>query len=102
MVILTRLCADASAAPTPATSGTWFDLVNTAGTSPLYSQIPNIWSHEYQMGMEPYLMAVNATEESRLALGKHYPCTNSPFSDHIQLLQRLLKNKLDASGSINR
>ena len=54
------------------------------------------------MGMEPYLAAVNATEESRLALGKHYPCTNSPFSDHIQLLQRMLKNKLDASGSITR
>ncbi|KAG9251795.1 pyridoxal phosphate-dependent transferase [Emericellopsis atlantica] len=82
------------------TNGTWFDLVNPAGTSPLYSQIPNIWSHEYQMGMQPYLAAVSATEQSRMVLGKHYPCTNSPFSDHIQLLQHMLKNKLDASGSI--
>ncbi|KAI6780683.1 uncharacterized protein J7T54_001187 [Emericellopsis cladophorae] len=86
--------------PAAETSGTWFDLVNPGGTSPLYSQIPNIWSHEYQMGMQPYLAAVNATEESRMMLGKHYPCTNSPFSDHIQLLQHMLKNKLDASGSI--
>jgi threonine aldolase len=53
------------------------------------------------MGMQPYLTAISATEESRMALGKHYPCTNSPFSDHIQLLQRMLKNKLDTSGPIS-
>ncbi|KAM5342105.1 hypothetical protein ACJ41O_015136 [Fusarium nematophilum] len=76
------------------------ELINAAGTSPLYPQIPNIWSFEYQMGMQPYLSAINATEESSMMLGKDWAFSNSPFSDHIQLLQRLLKSKLTASGFI--
>ncbi|KAF5601709.1 uncharacterized protein FSUBG_8075 [Fusarium subglutinans] len=76
------------------------ELINTSGTSPFYSQIPNIWSHEYQMGMQPYLTAINATAESSLVLGKDYSFTNSPFSDHIQLLQRMLKNKLNTLGFV--
>ncbi|KAF5654628.1 hypothetical protein F25303_1278 [Fusarium sp. NRRL 25303] len=76
------------------------ELINVSGTSPLYSQIPNIWSHEYQMGMQPYLTAINATAESSLVLGKDYSFTNSPFSDHIQLLQRMLKNKLNTLGFV--
>ncbi|RBQ73824.1 hypothetical protein FVER14953_10107 [Fusarium verticillioides] len=39
------------------------ELINVSGTSPFYSQIPNIWSHEYQMGMQPYLTAINATAD---------------------------------------
>ncbi|KAK1973312.1 hypothetical protein LZ30DRAFT_611229 [Colletotrichum cereale] len=74
------------------------ELVNVAGTSPLYAQIPNIWSFEYQTGVEPYLTAMAATEESSTLLRKDWTLSNSPFSDHIQLLQRLLKNKLRASG----
>ncbi|ENH65822.1 hypothetical protein FOC1_g10003447 [Fusarium oxysporum f. sp. cubense race 1] len=62
------------------------ELINVSGTSPFYSQIPNIWSHEYQMGMQPYLI--------------DYSFTNSPFSDHIQLLQRMLKNKLNTLGFV--
>ncbi|KAK2001913.1 hypothetical protein LX36DRAFT_310416 [Colletotrichum falcatum] len=74
------------------------ELVNVAGTCPLYPQIPNIWSFEYQTGVEPYLAAMAATQESSTLLRKNWTPSNSPFSDHIQLLQRLLKNKLRASG----
>ncbi|KAF4445846.1 hypothetical protein F53441_10492 [Fusarium austroafricanum] len=81
-------------------SGLTSELINVAGTSPFYSQIPNIWTHEYQMGMQPYLTAINATTESSMVLGKDYSFTNSPFSDHIQLLQRMLKNKLNTLGFV--
>ncbi|OHW99665.1 bZIP transcription factor [Colletotrichum incanum] len=74
------------------------ELINVAGTSPLCPQIPNIWSFEYQTGIEPYLTAMAATQESSMMLRKDWALSNSPFSDHIQLLQRLLKNKLRASG----
>ncbi|KAF5023027.1 hypothetical protein F66182_4911 [Fusarium sp. NRRL 66182] len=76
------------------------ELINVTGTNPFYSQIPNIWSYEYQMGMQPYLNAVAATEESSMVLGKDYSFTNSPFSDHIQVLQRMLKNKLNSFGFV--
>ncbi|CCF45289.1 hypothetical protein CH063_14420 [Colletotrichum higginsianum] len=74
------------------------ELINVAGTSPLYAQIPNIWSFEYQTGIEPYMTAMAATQESSTMLRKDWALSNSPFSDHIQLLQRLLKDKLRASG----
>nr|XP_036578572.1 bZIP transcription factor [Colletotrichum truncatum]KAF6785867.1 bZIP transcription factor [Colletotrichum truncatum] len=74
------------------------ELINVAGTNPLYSQIPNIWSFEYQTGVEPYQVAMEATQESSVMLRKDWALSNSPFSDHIQLLQRLLKSKLAASG----
>ncbi|KAJ0330091.1 hypothetical protein COL922a_012631 [Colletotrichum nupharicola] len=74
------------------------ELINAAGISPLYNQIPNIWSFEYQTGVEPYQAAMAATQESSLVLRKNWTLSNSPFSDHIQLLQRLLKRKLAASG----
>lgn len=50
------------------------------------------------MGIQPYLTAMAANEESSMMLRKDWTLTNSPFSDHIQLLQRLLKSKLNASG----
>ncbi|WYZ44799.1 hypothetical protein EsH8_VIII_000115 [Colletotrichum jinshuiense] len=40
------------------------ELINVAGISPIYPQIPNIWSFEYQMGIQPYLTAMAANEES--------------------------------------
>ncbi|KXH59767.1 hypothetical protein CSAL01_06416 [Colletotrichum salicis] len=76
------------------------ELINVAGTSPFYAQIPNIWSFEYQTGIEPYLTAMAATQESSMALRKDMPVSNSPFSDHIKLLQHLLKSKLAANGFI--
>ncbi|KAF5007185.1 hypothetical protein FDECE_6495 [Fusarium decemcellulare] len=89
-----------TAMPTPMGGATSSELINVAGTSPIYPQIPNIWSYEYQMGMQPYLTAMSATEESSMMLGKDYAFTNSPFSDHIQLLQRLLKHKLNTIGFV--
>ncbi|OLN97022.1 hypothetical protein CCHL11_02035 [Colletotrichum chlorophyti] len=77
------------------------ELINVAGTSPLYPQIPNIWSFKYQTGTEPYLTVMAATEETSIRLRKNWTVSNSPFSDHIQLLQRLLKNKLSASGFVS-
>ncbi|KAK1531724.1 hypothetical protein CPAR01_11373 [Colletotrichum paranaense] len=74
------------------------ELINVTGTSPLYTQIPNIWSFEYQTGIEPYLTAMAASQESSMALRKDMPISNSPFSDHIKLLQHLLKSKLAANG----
>ncbi|KAF4839183.1 hypothetical protein CGCTS75_v000419 [Colletotrichum tropicale] len=79
-------------------TGSLPELINAAGISPLYNQIPNIWSFEYQTGVEPYQAAMAATQESSLVLRKNWTLSNSPFSDHIQLLQRLLKSKLAASG----
>ncbi|KAJ0158424.1 hypothetical protein CTA2_11605 [Colletotrichum tanaceti] len=74
------------------------ELINVAGISPLYAQIPNIWSFEYQTGIEPYVTAMAATQESSTMLRKDWAPSNSPFSDHIQLLQRLLKDKLRTLG----
>lgn len=74
------------------------ELVNVSGISPLHPQIPNIWSFEYQMGVQPYLAAMTAAESSSLIRGKEWNLSNSPFSDHILLLQHLLKSKLNASG----
>ncbi|KAJ4252848.1 hypothetical protein NW762_010754 [Fusarium torreyae] len=89
-----------ASAPATGSALTSSEVINAAGTNPFYAQIPNIWSHEYQMGMQSYLTAINATEESSLVLGKDYSFTNSPFSDHIQLLQRMLKNKLNTIGFV--
>ncbi|TDZ32395.1 hypothetical protein C8035_v012425 [Colletotrichum spinosum] len=74
------------------------ELINVAGTNPFYAQIPNIWSFEYQTGVEPYVTAMEARQESSMILRKDWAPSNSPFSDHIQLLQSLLKGKLAASG----
>lgn len=63
--------------------------------SHLPQQLPNIWSFEYQMGPQAYLSAVAAKEHSSLMIGQSWTDTNSPFSDHIQVLQTLLKGKLD-------
>jgi len=93
-----QMLTTSSAAPT--TNGLTSELVNVTGTNPFYSQIPNIWTHEYQMGIDPYLTAINASAESSLVLGKDYAFTNSPFSDHIQLLQKMLKNKLNTIGFV--
>lgn len=62
-------------------------------------QIPNIWTFEYQTGAQPYLNAINATQESSIVLGKDFIHSNSPFSDHIQVLQCLLKDKFSMMGA---
>lgn len=50
------------------------------------------------MGPEPYFDAMSATQEASMILGKDFNWSNSPFSDHIQLLQRLLLSKLNGLG----
>lgn len=66
-----------------------------ASFSSLAQQIPSIWSFEYQMGLDPYISAIASSEESSLALGKSWTESNSPFSDHIHVLQRLMKSKIE-------
>ena len=58
--------------------------------NPLDHQIPDIWSFEYQMGPQRYLDAVSSSPPLKEAWQ-----SNSPFSDHIDMLQSLLKMKLD-------
>jgi hypothetical protein len=64
----------------------------------LAQQLPSIWSFEYQMGPEPYANALSGTEDSCIARGLNWIETNSPFSDHIQTLQRLLKGKVERNS----
>lgn len=61
----------------------------------LAKQIPSIWSFEYQMGLDPYTAALTSSEKSSLVLGKLWTESNSPFSDHISVLQRLMKGKIE-------
>ncbi|KAH7127413.1 pyridoxal phosphate-dependent transferase [Dactylonectria macrodidyma] len=68
------------------------------GSGPLYQQIPNIWSFEYQMGLEPYMDAMAASHDASSMLGKEWIHSNSPFSDHIHVLQCLLKDKFSMMG----
>lgn len=66
-----------------------------ASFNSLAQQIPSIWSFEYQMGLDPFTAAIASSEESSLALGKTWTESNSPFSDHIHVLQRLMKSKIE-------
>lgn len=67
----------------------------TPHTNSLSHQLPNIWSFEYQMGLQPYVNALTSSQQFSVTLGKDWTESNSPFSDHIQVLQKLLKNRLD-------
>jgi threonine aldolase len=64
----------------------------------LFPQIPNIWSHEYQMGLQPYTKALSESSSSSLILGKPWIETNSPFSDHIFTLRDLMKTSIGQIG----
>lgn len=57
-------------------------------------QIPHIWSHEYQMGLQPYMKALSHSASSSLILGKPWVETNSPFSDHISTLRDLMRTSI--------
>jgi methyl-accepting chemotaxis protein len=67
----------------------------SASFNSLAQQIPSIWSFEYQMGLDPYTAALSSSEESSMTLGKAWTESNSPFSDHIHVLQRLMKSKIE-------
>ncbi|KPM44222.1 hypothetical protein AK830_g2394 [Neonectria ditissima] len=71
---------------------------NMTDPGTMYQQIPNIWSFEYQTGLEPYMDAIAASHLSSMMLGKEWIHSNSPFSDHIHILQCLLKDKFSMMG----
>ncbi|KAH8424577.1 uncharacterized protein LDX57_002324 [Aspergillus melleus] len=60
----------------------------------LAQQIPSLWSFEYQMGPDSYANALTRSQDSSIALGRGWTDSNSPFSDHIQVLQRLMNQKM--------
>ncbi|KAE8394126.1 hypothetical protein BDV23DRAFT_190755 [Aspergillus alliaceus] len=71
------------------------------GSIPSYTngfnqQLPNVvWSFEYQMGLEPYPNAFFSSQQASITLSKVWTESNSPFSDHIQVLQNFMRSKLD-------
>lgn len=67
----------------------------SARVSSLAQEIPSIWSFEYQMGTDPYTRALSSNQSSRMIMDKDWTETNSPFSDHIQILRKTLKGKVD-------
>lgn len=63
--------------------------------SPLQLQrVPNIWSFDYQMGNQSYVGAITACPSSGPTIGLRWVESNSPISDHIQILKRLLLGKI--------
>ncbi|KAJ6034002.1 hypothetical protein N7499_010158 [Penicillium canescens] len=68
----------------------------------LAQQIPSIWSFEYQMGPGPYADCLAGSEDSSLILGRAWTESNSPFSDHIHVLQSLMRSKLDPTVLLSK
>lgn len=68
----------------------------------LAQQIPSIWSFEYQMGPGPYADCLAGSEDSSLVLGRAWTESNSPFSDHIHVLQSLMRSKLDPTVLLSK
>jgi hypothetical protein len=68
-----------------------------ANFNSLAQQIPSIWNFEYQMGPGPYTNCLAANEESSVLLGRAWTESNSPFSDHIHVLQSLMKARLNST-----
>jgi threonine aldolase len=82
---------------TPCDGAGW-DAISSDSSFLLLPQIPNIWSHEYQMGLQPYMRALSSSQSTSLILGKAWVETNSPFSDHISTLRHLLRTKIGQIG----
>lgn len=62
-------------------------------------QIPNIWSFEYQMGPDVYHDALLASETLSHSREQLWIESNSPFSDHINFIQRELAAKTEAPNA---
>ncbi|KAI8657012.1 BZIP domain-containing protein [Fusarium sp. Ph1] len=70
-------------------------------TSPLQlQQVPRIWSFEYQMGHQSYTDALSACLGG-FTHGLGWAQSNSPLSDHIQILKRLLSTKVDMTRPVD-
>lgn len=65
-------------------------------------QIPDIWTFEYQMGTERYLNALSPIRTTQSASAEPWTETNSPFSDHIDILQLLVRQKIERSHPITQ
>ncbi|KAJ4264259.1 hypothetical protein NW762_005453 [Fusarium torreyae] len=70
------------------------DETSQAVASSLTWQIPNIWNFDYQMGPQAYSDAISRSRDANSMRSKPWLETNSPFSDHIDVLQQLLKSKM--------
>lgn len=69
--------------------------------SPLQLQpVPRIWSFEYQMGHQSYTDALSACLGG-FTHGLGWAQSNSPFSDHIQILKRLLSTNVDMTRPVD-
>ncbi|KAL2689000.1 hypothetical protein Neosp_003050 [[Neocosmospora] mangrovei] len=62
-------------------------------------QIPNIWSFEYQMGPDIYHDALHSSQTLSHSRGQLWIESNSPFSDHINFIQRELAAKTEAPNA---
>ncbi|KAL5603975.1 hypothetical protein FOVSG1_006725 [Fusarium oxysporum f. sp. vasinfectum] len=64
--------------------------------SPLQTQrMPDIWTFRYQMGTQSYANTIAVGQRSTSISGLEWTQSNSPFSDHIQVLRQLLRGKLN-------
>ncbi|KAM0429766.1 hypothetical protein ACHAPT_006372 [Fusarium lateritium] len=88
-------------APDSATVHDFPQLEPPPSTSPLQlPQVPRIWSFEYQMGHQSYADALVACPGG-FTNGLGWVQSNSPFSDHIQILKRLLSTKVDTTRPVD-
>jgi hypothetical protein len=64
----------------------------------IVSSLPNIWSHQYQMGPTTYVDALGANEAIAEQLKIDWTPSNSPFSEHVSALKNILREKWDGMG----
>ena len=64
----------------------------------ILSPLPNIWTHQYQMGPTPYIDALGANEAIAEQLKIDWTPSNSPFSEHVSALKNILREKWDGMG----
>ena len=64
----------------------------------ILSNLPNIWTHQYQMGPTPYVDALGANEAIAEHLKIEWTPSNSPFSEHVSALKNILREKWDGMG----
>jgi hypothetical protein len=68
------------------------------------TRMPEIWGLGHQMGSQAYANALELSlpSPSSALVGLNCVESNSPFSDHIQLLKKLLKTKLKQPHRMDR
>ncbi|VUC38176.1 unnamed protein product [Clonostachys rosea] len=68
------------------------------------TRMPEFWGLSHQMGPQAYANALELSlpSPSNALVGLNWVESNSPFSDHIQLLKKLLKTKLKQPQRMDR